>query len=56
MCIDRKIERERERGRGGSEWGGGGGGWKLLLFCYRVGCFWRYCNIRLICGESGVSF
>lgn len=26
MCIDRKIERERERGRGGSEWGKGGGG------------------------------
>lgn len=26
MCIDRKIERERERGRGGSEWGRGGGG------------------------------
>lgn len=23
MCIDRKIEKERERGRGGSEWGGG---------------------------------
>lgn len=58
MCIDRKIEREREReGEVGVSGGGRGGGvWKLLLFCYRVGCFWRYCNIRLICGESGVSF
>lgn len=56
MCIDRKIEREREREGEVGVSGGGGGVWKLLLFCYKVGCFWRYCNIRLICGESGVSF